>query len=328
MSGEKKAFIGIGLVTLLILIGGVFFISKSDTNNSNNPSNNTTTLSSEQKKLLDVVPDDYFKGNKNANVTIVEYLDFECEACGAYYPLVKQMADEYKNDIRIVNRYYPLMGHKNGLPSAWAVEAAAKQGKYWEMHDVLFENQKSWGERPTADPKIFEEYATQIGLNLEQFKNDVASKEVKERVQRDMSSGQQLGVNGTPTFFLNGEKIPNPKSAEDFRSFIQAAILKSPKSSNQSSSAPIKEFTMTAKQFDFTPSTITVSEGDKVKLTVTAEDVPHGFAIDELDIQQDLEVGKPTTIEFTANKKGTFRFYCSLFCGQGHKEMEGQLIVE
>ena len=90
----------------------------------------------------------------------------------------------------------------------------------------------------------------------------------------------------------------------------------------------VKEFTMTAKKFDFTPSTITVSEGDRVKLTVTAVDVPHGFSIDELGIKQDIEVGKPTTVEFVASKKGAFRFYCSLFCGQGHKEMEGELIVK
>jgi cytochrome c oxidase subunit 2 len=95
-----------------------------------------------------------------------------------------------------------------------------------------------------------------------------------------------------------------------------------------SSSSAVKEFTMTAKKFDFTPSTITVSEGDKVKLTIIAQDVPHGFAIDELGIKQDITVGTPTTIEFIASKMGTFRFYCSLFCGSGHREMQGQLVVE
>ncbi|OHA15192.1 MAG: hypothetical protein A3A10_02955 [Candidatus Tagabacteria bacterium RIFCSPLOWO2_01_FULL_42_9] len=98
--------------------------------------------------------------------------------------------------------------------------------------------------------------------------------------------------------------------------------------SQNSTSSEIKEFTMTAKKFDFTPSTITVSEGDSVKLTITSEDVTHGFAIDELGIKEDIEPSKPTVVEFVANKKGSFRFYCSNFCGQGHKEMEGQLIVE
>ena len=89
----------------------------------------------------------------------------------------------------------------------------------------------------------------------------------------------------------------------------------------------VKEFTMTAKKFDFSPASITVKVGDKVKLTINNLDVPHGFAIDELGLKQDLPVGT-STVEFTASKKGTFRFYCSLFCGTGHREMEGQLIVE
>lgn len=89
----------------------------------------------------------------------------------------------------------------------------------------------------------------------------------------------------------------------------------------------VKEFTVTAKKFDFSPASINVKEGDTVKLTINSLDVPHGFAIDELGIKKDLPVGS-TTVEFTATKKGTFRFYCSLFCGSGHREMEGKLVVE
>lgn len=221
---KDKFVIGIIIATVLVLIGGVWLVSRT----SNTPASSigSTPVSDEQKKALEVVSDDYIKGNKEATVTIIEYLDFECEACSAYYPLVKQLSEEFKTDVRFVNRYFPLPGHKNGMVAALAVEAASKQGKYWDMHNVLFDNQKLWGEKQSTDPKIFEDYAKQIGLNLEQFKKDVASKEVKERVERDRSSGQKLGVNGTPTFFLNGEKIPNPKSPEDFKSFIQAAILK------------------------------------------------------------------------------------------------------
>ena len=106
----------------------------------------------------------------------------------------------------------------------------------------------------------------------------------------------------------------------------QKTVVSTPTSSPIS--GDVKEFTMTAKKFEFSPASITVKVGDKVKLTINSLDVPHGFSIDELGIKQDIEVGKPTTIEFTASKKGNFRFYCSLFCGSGHKEMEGQLIVE
>lgn len=237
---KDKFVLGIMLVTVVVLVGGVFFASKMGSSPSS-ATNNSTPVSDEQKKLLEVVSDDYIKGNKEASVTLVEYLDFECEACGAYYPLVKQLAEEFKTDVRFVNRYFPLPGHKNGLPAALAVEAAARQGKYWEMHDKLFNEQKNWGEKQAADPKIFEGYAQAIGLNMDQYKKDVASKEVKDRVERDKNSGTKLGVSGTPTFFLNGDKIPNPKTPEDFKTFINAAILKAPKPSGQSTGEKVHE---------------------------------------------------------------------------------------
>lgn len=236
---RDKFVLGIIALTVVILVGAVFFFSKTSSPSSS--TGNSVPVSEEQKKLLDVVSDDYIKGNKEASVTLVEYLDFECEACGAYYPLVKQLAEEFKTDVRFVNRYFPLPGHKNGLPAALAVEAAARQGKYWEMHNKLFEEQKNWGEKQAADPKIFEGYAQAIGLNMDQFKKEVASKEVKDRVERDKNSGTRLGVSGTPTFFLNGDKIPNPKNPEDFKTFINAAILKAPKPSGQSTGEKVHE---------------------------------------------------------------------------------------
>lgn len=219
---RDKFVLGIIIATILIFVGGAFFISKKD----------TKTIS-DSKKILEVVSDDYIKGNKDASVTIIEYLDFECPACGAYYPLVKELSEKYKNDVRFVVRYFPLMGHKNGLTSAYAVEASSKQGKFWEMYDVLFENQKAWASKESADPAIFENYADQIGLNIEQFKKDRDSKEVKDRVNNDLSSGKKAGISGTPTFFLDGEKIPNPKGIEDFETFIDAAILRAPKATGE-----------------------------------------------------------------------------------------------
>ena len=97
---------------------------------------------------------------------------------------------------------------------------------------------------------------------------------------------------------------------------------------NAVSSGEIKEFTMTAKQFAFTPETIEVNKGDKVKLTITSMDVPHGFSIPEYSINERLNPGKPVTIEFTANKEGTFTAFCSVFCGSGHSNMKGKLIVK
>jgi protein-disulfide isomerase len=227
---------GLRLAVLLGLIALIFVIRSSGSSETgqNGLLDNLIVTDDERKRLLDIVDDDYIKGNKEAAVTLIEYLDFECEACGAYYPMVKQLSDELGDDVKFVSRYFPLPGHKNGMNAALAVEASGRQGKYWEMHDLLFENQKTWGEKRVSDPSIFEDYAKQLGLNLKQFEQDVDSKEVRERVRRDIDSGKKLGVNGTPSFFLNGEKIPNPKSLDDFKSFIQAAELQASEGSDQS----------------------------------------------------------------------------------------------
>ena len=177
-------------------------------------------------ELLSIKADDWIKGNQNAKVTLVEYLDFECEACGAYYPLVKRLSEEFKDDVNFVTRYFPLPGHKNSLTSAFAVEAAGKQGKFWEMYDLVFENQSSWGEKPAPTPEVFEGYAEKLGLDMVKFKTDVASDEVTNRIDRDKNSGTKLGIQGTPTFFLNGEKIQNPRGYDDFKVVIQEEIDK------------------------------------------------------------------------------------------------------
>lgn len=177
-------------------------------------------------ELLTVVADDWIKGNKDAPVTLVEYLDFECESCGAYYPVIKRLSEEFGNEVRFVNRYFPLPGHKNSMTSALAVEAAGRQGKYWEIHNIVFENQRDWGEKQASDPKIFENYARQIGLDMDQYIKDIASQELKDRIERDRKSGQKLGLTGTPTFFLNGKKIDDPRGYEDFKALMQSAISK------------------------------------------------------------------------------------------------------
>lgn len=175
-------------------------------------------------ELLTVASDDWVKGNKEGTVTLVEYLDFECEACGAYYPVVKRLSEEYKDRVKFVVRYFPLPGHQNSMTSASAVEAAGKQGKYWEMHDIVFENQRDWGEKQNATPEIFEGYAKQLGLNFTKFQQDVTSQEVKNRIERDKNTGTKLGIQGTPTFFLNGKKIENPRGYEEFKKMLDDAL--------------------------------------------------------------------------------------------------------
>jgi len=211
------------IVVVLLCVGLLVGLSFLGGGGQNNPPQSTKLL---DQSLLQVKPDDWVKGNPEAKVTLIEYLDFECEACGAYYPFVKQLSEEFKNDLRIITRYFPLPGHKNGLPAALAVEAAGRQGKFWEMHDIVFENQAQWGEKQTTDSKVFEEYAQKIGLDMAKFKEDVNSQSVKDRVQRDVDLGIQLGNTGTPSFYLNGQKIQNIRNYEEFKALIQTEITK------------------------------------------------------------------------------------------------------
>lgn len=205
-------------------------------------------------ELVEVNSGDWSEGNKNAKVTLIEYLDFECPTCAAYYPLMKELKEEFKDDVLFINRYFPLSGHINGMSSAIAVEAAGRQGKYWEMHNIVFEKQREWGGKSVINTAIFEEYAKEIGLDVEKFKSDVKLSEVREKVNKDRNSGQSLGVTGTPTFFLNGVKIVNPQTIEDFRIQLNAAILNSPKielGEKVHEHADFKVF-LNGKSFDFT----------------------------------------------------------------------------
>jgi protein-disulfide isomerase len=180
-------------------------------------------VSEDATTLLTVAPDDYIKGKVGGQVTLVEYVDFECEACAAFFPLVKQLEKDFSNDLQIVIRYFPLPGHRNGMPAALAVEAAGQQGKFFEMHDLLYTEQKKWGEKPTPTPEVFEAYAQQLGLDMEKFKVAVNSPETKARVERDIESGKALGNTGTPSFYLNGKKL-QPNSYDEFKKAVQAEI--------------------------------------------------------------------------------------------------------
>ena len=125
---------------------------------------------------------------------------------------------------------------------------------------------------------------------------------------------EELVGGGSP---VPGQKMPIPGSN------VQETVVEK----EAGAAAPVKEFAMTAKQFQFEPATIEVSKGDKVKLVVTSVDVPHGFSIPEYGINERLDPGKPVTIEFTADKQGSFTAFCSVFCGSGHSNMKGKIIV-
>lgn len=179
--------------------------------------------------LLDVTAKDWVEGKSDAPVTMVEYTDFQCPACGVYYPIVKQLLEEPESKFKLVVRYYPLVQiHQNALVAARAAEAAGRQGKFWEMHDLLFSNQKEWSEAADPNKSIFPAYAGRIGIDVEQFRKDVADPSIDDKINQDRESGNTLKLQGTPTFFLNGEQMKNPTSIDDFRTLIEAAALKAP----------------------------------------------------------------------------------------------------
>ncbi|KND51836.1 MAG: Periplasmic thiol:disulfide interchange protein DsbA [Parcubacteria bacterium C7867-001] len=205
------------VIGVLVVAGGLIFLS-------NMLRTASTPSTEEASEVLTLVADDHKKGAEDGKVVLVEYLDFECEACGAYYPVVKQMEEEFGNRVTFVARYFPLQGHRNGMTAALAAEAAGRQGKFWEMHDLMYTRQKDWGEKQVSTPEVFEEYAQELGLNMEQFKTDVASASVKERVERNLNQAIELKLQGTPSFFLQGKKIANPQSPEAFKALIRAEL--------------------------------------------------------------------------------------------------------
>ncbi|MEN9912709.1 MAG: hypothetical protein RLY66_117 [Candidatus Parcubacteria bacterium] len=165
---------------------------------------------------------DHVRGSADAAVTIIEYSDFQCPACALYYPIVEKVLNESTTTIRFVYRHFPLypVPHKNAFIAAQASEAAGIQGKFWDMYRLLFENQKSWENLPNPQ-SVFEGYAERIGLNSEAFKKDMASDTVKEKVQSNRDEAISLGVNSTPTFFVNGKAIINPQGYEPFKKLIE-----------------------------------------------------------------------------------------------------------
>lgn len=170
-----------------------------------------------------VTEGDWSKGNPDASVVVIEYGDFQCPACAQYYPLTKQVAEELGDDVLFVYRQYPLISiHPNALSAARATEAAGLQGKFWEMHDILYEKQEEWSSNGNVTGK-FEEYASEIGLDIDQYKNDLESDVVKDAVNNDIASGNQLQVNSTPSFFVNGVYTRLPGSADGIKQVLLEA---------------------------------------------------------------------------------------------------------
>jgi protein-disulfide isomerase len=147
------------------------------------------------------------RGAPMAAVTIVEFSDFECPYCGAAHPVIGRVLREYEGRVRLVFKHYPLDGHLHAMAAARAAVAAANQGKFWEMHDLLFENQSA------LEPEDLERYAEELGLDVERFRADLVSDATQRRIDADKAAGHEIGVTGTPTILVNGRRFREPPRA-------------------------------------------------------------------------------------------------------------------
>ncbi len=185
----------------------------------------TILLTSTTRNALSVPPidqSDHYLGNSQAKVVLIEYSDFQCPTCAIYYQLIKRLATELGEKVAFVYRHFPITNHRNSQFAAEAAEAAGKQGKFWEMHDLLFEKQPDWSQLPQPRD-VFIGYAQELGLNSDQFTSDLNLEEIKTKILSDVDSGRKALIYGTPTFFLNGKKI-TPQGYEDLKKLLEQEL--------------------------------------------------------------------------------------------------------
>lgn len=206
LSGESKFFITIALSTVLIVGVGIFFMSRP----------------AKVLERSDLLPNTAnIQGAKDAKTYLVEFSDFQCPACGAFYPKVKEIVEKNKDKMVFTYRHFPLDQHKQALPAALAAEAAGEQGKFWEMHDYIFENQDSLSE------EFLLAAAEKLGLDREKYEKTFKENKYQDKINKDQSDGVKFGVNATPTFFLNGKKL-DLFSQSDLESAVSESIKSNP----------------------------------------------------------------------------------------------------
>jgi len=208
---EKRFIIILGVV--VIALGGMFFLSR-DKSDTASVSSSTASVSA------------HSTGDNAKNVELMVYGDFQCPVCGQFYPVEKQVIDAFKTDIRFTFRHFPLETiHQNARASSRAAEAAGLQGKFFEMHDKLYENQNSWS--ALSNPlDQFVGYAKLLGMDETKFRADYATESVNATINADLKEGNGKGVSGTPSYFLNGKKLDNGdiNTYEKFSAVIQKEI--------------------------------------------------------------------------------------------------------
>lgn len=202
------------LIAIVIVFGAILFISKKDAAAPKNADGSA------------VQPTNHTKGENAKGITLVEYGDFQCPACGGYYPIVEQVVEKYKADISFQFVNFPIASiHPSAVLAHRSAEAAGNQGKFWEMYNLLYQNQQSWTNLSAGQAgTTFRSYAESLKLDMAKFDTDQKSQATNNIINADIAKGKDAGVTGTPTFFLNGKKIENPSDLEAFNKLIEEAI--------------------------------------------------------------------------------------------------------
>lgn len=215
MGNDTKVIIGIGVLAVAILAGIVVFGSSTIP---------TTTPAKQVEKAELVRPESHAVGPTDAKVTVVEFADFQCPACAATHPVMKQLMGEYADRVRFVHRNFPLSSiHPNAELAARAAESAGLQGKFWEMYDKLFETQAQWSTQVNPEG-TFTGYAKDLGLDTAKFKDDLGSEKVTEIIALDKGDSQALGLTSTPTIYINDQQFAGDRSYEGLKSAIEAGL--------------------------------------------------------------------------------------------------------
>lgn len=201
-----KRFWGFIIVIVLVFSGILIYSNKKDeASNKTQPTNHVM--------------------GENKKITLVEYGDFQCPACSSYYPVVAEVVEKYKDDVAFQFRHLPLTQiHNNAFAASRAAEAAGKQGKFWEMYDMLYQNQEAWSEENNPKP-TFEDYATELKLDIDKFRTDYSAKSTNDVINADIAAFKKTGAAmQTPTFFLDGKRIDVKADIATFEKAIDEAL--------------------------------------------------------------------------------------------------------
>ncbi|HKB88650.1 MAG TPA: thioredoxin domain-containing protein [Patescibacteria group bacterium] len=211
------------LATIILIAGGIFLMTKGSS---------APTVTNSKKVSQDIlIPKNeyvtsgiqngnYLPATESAKVILVEFGDYQCPACGEYHPLIKQLLTEFAGRINFVFRNFPLSQHKNSQGSAMAAEAVGINGKFWQMHDKLYETQAEWSVLP--DPKdVFASYAASLGVESNKFISDFNSQVIKDKIKADLNDANLININATPTFYINGTKLETlPNSYDELKKLV------------------------------------------------------------------------------------------------------------